>query len=282
MMKVNLNNRLVCMSAILIASSAIVPNMFAVRPDVPEYAPEEKTVRLQPEPFTKINLSGVANITFEMGSSYSLVMEGETRLVENLSVESTDGTLYIKKIKNSSHNNNNNERAVEIRITAPYLEEYACQGVGNLELSGTQTDTDLALRISGVSNVNLKNFETRNLKVRCSGVGNVKWDRLKCKALDFQKSGVSNVNGKKLNCTSFVLNNSGVGDAHIDGIRCDFIECNKSGVGSIKLKDINCDELVVKNSGHGKVTLAGKTNTFKNDKNHRKRVDSSSLRIRNR
>lgn len=232
---------------------------------------------IQPGLFTKIHSDCVINVSFEPGASYSLVMEGEKKWVRNISVKTENGTLYFKRIKEKR---GEDEEAVEVRITAPRLESFFSQGVGNLGLKGQMEETDLRIRIQGVSNVELKDFKVRNFEVNCSGVGNVNWDRLQCNDFRVEKSGVSNLRGNRLDCVSFYLSSSGVGDADIEQIHAQRLECFKSGIGTVRLKKIDCDVLSVTNSGLGKVVVGGKTNTAILEDKRKEGIDSKALRIK--
>lgn len=127
-----------------------------------------KTLNLPP--FSKIENTGVANFYVTIGDPQAVVLKAQQNIIDVMTYEVINGTLFVGIEKNTSI-----ENAEEIRfeITINEISDIKLVGVGNFELSGDFQD-ELSISLTGVGNVEAYGLEVGNCMIVSTGVGDCK------------------------------------------------------------------------------------------------------------
>jgi hypothetical protein len=121
-------------------------------------------------PFNKIENTGVANFYISLGDPQSVLLKAQQNIIDIMSYEVINGTLFVGIQKNTSIQN-----AEEIRfeITVNEMNDFKLVGVGDLELSGDFQD-ELSISFTGVGNVEAYDLEVGICTIVSTGVGDCK------------------------------------------------------------------------------------------------------------
>lgn len=181
------------------------------------------------QPYTSIQMDGVASVRFTQGNNYSLRIEGDEELVKSLITQVEDKTLIIdnEKIKWRKNRNNGN---VTVFVTAPMLEKVSFDGVGSFKCPQKLVVEDFCIEKDGVGAMEINDLHCRDLEVEMDGVGSIDL-HTECHDMDAQIDGVG---GSKLTCKAnhISIQKDGVGGAEIN-VDCQMLEADIDGVGGI-------------------------------------------------
>jgi len=157
--------------------------------------------------FDAIDISGVYDVEVEVGSEFSIRLEGPQREMDHVRVELDGNSLELAQKKAKWRWKN--RKGVDAFITLPALNE---------------------LDVSGVSDVNVKGVSSENFKLNVSGVADINVEG-RCNYIEARISGVSDVDARALECQDAEVKMSGVGDLEI--YTSASIDANVSGVGDV-------------------------------------------------
>jgi hypothetical protein len=183
--------------------------------------------------FTSISFGIPGTLYVEVGSKFSVVLEGDRSVLDNIITDVSGRRLVIKK---ENWRNFSNEKNVVVRITLPELEGLGVSGSGKAELVGPVNADNLNLSVSGSGNLYAKSIEADRLNCSISGSGNV------------VISGRGSVDNGEITI-------SGSGNFTGEQLEIDHLEVRVSGSGSC-----NCragDSLTASVSGSGNITYLG-------------------------
>jgi len=161
--------------------------------------------------FDEISITGVYNLDVEVGETYSIVLSGSEKEMNNVKVTRDGDTLELgrkkkdKKIKGKSNN------GVSAIITLPALNALEIIGVGSGEINGVDSE-NFNLDISGVGELSI------------SG---------KCGALEANIAGVGEINTKKLKCKTADISLAGVGE--MTAYASETVDVSAAGIGGVKV-----------------------------------------------
>jgi len=203
-----------------------------------------------PSPFTKINVSGSYSIILEPASHYSVVLEGDENILQQIEKSITDNTLHINTDQNNSVNIQSKNEII-IKISAPSFQYINANGFGTLSSINPISSNDLLeITNSGASMVTLV-VNANELTLNNSGVGNMQIEG-KANVLKVAQSGAGNMDLSKLISAKCDIEVSGVGHAAIHVT--EELKASISGVGNINVSGnpkVKSDNI----SGIGKVTF---------------------------
>ena len=125
-----------------------------------------KTLTL--DEFSKIENTGVADISVTIGNPQSVVLKAQQNIIDVITIGVVSDELKI-----GLENGVSIERAEEIRfdITIPEISSIILTGVGDYVLSGDYQE-ELAISITGVGDVKAFDLEVGTCNISITGVGN--------------------------------------------------------------------------------------------------------------
>jgi hypothetical protein len=176
-----------------------------------DYGPTVKMKRAA-MPFCEVEQDGVANIIFQQGNEYSVVVEGPEKLVNRIEIEFSDSVLSIDT-EDISNNRRNNNNKINVYLISPDLTRVELDGVGSFRTKG--------------------NIDTDQLRISNDGVGLVDIGPLICDYLYVENDGVGKVKLFNVTTQKAIINMDGVGKATAHFTACDVAELNLEGTGKI-------------------------------------------------
>jgi hypothetical protein len=183
--------------------------------------------------FTSISFGIPGHIYVETGSKFSVVLEGDESVLENIITEVSGRRLVIKKENWRSFNN---EKNVVVRVTLPELEGLSVSGSGKAELVSPVSADNLSLSVSGSGNLHAGSIEADRVNFAISGSGNI-------------------VISGKGSSDNGEITISGSGNFTGDQLEIDHLEVRVSGSGNCSCRA--GDSLTASVSGSGNVTYLG-------------------------
>jgi hypothetical protein len=197
--------------------------------------------------FSSISFGIPGSLFVEIGSNFSVVLEGDRSVLENIITEVSGNRLVIKK---ENWRSISNEKNVVVRITLPELEGLGVSGSGKAQLRGSVASDNLSLNVSGSGNLHAENIEADRFECSISGSGNIVISgKGSADNGEITVSGSGSYTGDQLEIDHLEVRISGSGNC-----RCragDSLKASVSGSGSVSyLGDPKIDARV---SGSGKV-----------------------------
>jgi hypothetical protein len=176
--------------------------------------------------FDRVSLSGIGDVTLVQGSQESLEIEAEDNLVENITTEVRDGTLYI----NFEEKTIIPTKAVKFHLNMIDIRGIETKGVSNLESSQIQTDI-LDISISGTGNINIDDLTADSLTINVSGAGSFTAAG-QVQEQEVTMSGAGNYNGEDLQSSTANVTITGLGQVSIWAT--DNLDVTISGTGGVE------------------------------------------------
>lgn len=180
--------------------------------------------------FNKLNISSAFNVEINQGSSHSVRVEADSKIIDDISTKTSGDELVIRLLKNYKSKDLD---GLKIYITVVDLNKISLSGAVNIKSEGEISTNDLNINTSGACNVNLM-IKTTNIDVVCSGASDLTLSGT-ADYLNFQTSGAT-----KANCYNLEAN---------------IVKIGSSGASDLKCKVI--DKLKVKASGASKINYKG-------------------------
>lgn len=134
--------------------------------------------------FTKIDGSGALNIEVVIQKEFSVEVEADDNLLQNIKTEVRGNTLKIYSEGRISRSN-----PVNVRIGMPVVEGAEISGASKASLSDVSGD-NVVLEVSGASKI-VVNGEVKNLKVQSNGASSIDAENLKAENADVDVNGAS-------------------------------------------------------------------------------------------
>ncbi|MEL6112298.1 MAG: head GIN domain-containing protein [Pseudomonadota bacterium] len=156
--------------------------------------------------FTRIEVSGVYDLSVNHGSDHSVILSGREKAIAHARVVIRDDTLFLGHQKGRHFRN---KKSVDAVITLPQLRE---------------------ITVSGVVDGSIRDVDTDDFTIRVSGVGDLRVDG-KCKQLRADLSGVGDLDARDLKCDAVKVTVSGVGDARVYAEN--ELDAHVSGIGDL-------------------------------------------------
>jgi len=145
--------------------------------------------------FEGINFEGVGKLKFTQGDSCSVEISGNDWLKRHTLISTTDGVLNIELDDQARDNQNN--KGLKIKVTAPCLTQLHVQGVGSVEVEG-----DLVQELP--------------LDVKMQGVGAVEIDKVKCPRVSAEQEGIGKTE-IDVETDSLIVKIEGIGKMEVSG-----------------------------------------------------------------
>lgn len=180
--------------------------------------------------FNKLNICSAFNVEIKQGSSHSVRVEAESKIIDDISTKTSGDELVIRLLKNYKTKDLD---GLKIYITVVDLNKISLSGAVNIKSEGEISTNDLNINTSGACNINLM-IKSKNIDVVCSGASDLTLSGT-ADYLNFQTSGAT-----KANCYDLEAN---------------IVKIGSSGASDLKCKVI--DKLKVKASGASKINYKG-------------------------
>lgn len=210
---------------------------------------------LQPKAFKAIDVSVVADVYYTQNSGdkhdvkldFSAIRDDDTRelMKEKVKVVYRDGGVEIGVTGNVRSAKGMDEgKRLKVYITSPDLVKVDMEGVGSFH-AGTINSDQLEMDNEGVGSMYVKEVLANKLKVTNEGVGSVTID--------------------KVTGDDFSIDNEGVGKVNVGFYKGGKLDIDNEGVGKVSAK-VDCKSIKASLEGVGGITLSGKTQFYKKEK----------------
>jgi hypothetical protein len=119
--------------------------------------------------FTKVNFGVSGNLYINIGPEFKVVLEGESKYIDEIITEVSGGKLVIKR---ENWKFNMNEK-VNAYVTMPELKGLGVSGSGKAEIKDAVKTSDLNLSVSGSGKLYATDITVTNLDCSISGSGDI-------------------------------------------------------------------------------------------------------------
>jgi hypothetical protein len=205
---------------------------------------QEKETR-KVDNFSGISLGVAGELYLTQGQGYSVVLEGDRDLLEDIETFERNGVLVIRKDNWMSSTN----KRVKVYVTMPEVESLNVSGSGHIIAQGAVKSDEMELNVSGSGKLILENLTAEELDCSISGSGNISLEGMGAKECDLSISGSGRYDGTGLEVGEMVVSISGSGNCRCNVVKD--LEARVSGSGDVYYTgNPNIDARV---SGSGKV-----------------------------
>lgn len=210
---------------------------------------------LQPKAFKAIDVNVVADVYYTQNDGdkhdvkldFSAIQSDRDRelLKEKVKVVYCDGGVEIGLTDNVKNMKGMAEgKRLKIYITSPDLVKVDMEGVGSFNGGDINSD-QLELDNEGVGSMHFKSILANKINITNEGVGSVTVD--------------------KVTGDDFSIDNEGVGKVNIGFFKGGKLDIDNEGVGKVSAK-VDCLSVKAALEGVGGITLSGKTQFYKKEK----------------
>ncbi|MDR1860087.1 MAG: DUF2807 domain-containing protein [Bacteroidales bacterium] len=239
-----MNRRIISNVAYIIAGLAICVG--AGRTLTPDIVVQQVAV----EPFSKIDINGIANVFLTQGDMEAVKVEADERLLPDLTIKN-DGETLIIRLK-SRVKTNRITRKPNIYITLRNIRELTKDGVGALKTQSQLRLNDVKISFAGVGAADLE-LSARYLIVAGNGVGNLSLTT-DCDLLSVDHIGVGSLTLTG-HANELQIAKNGTGSLNARTLIAQIADVKNNGVGSVAV--VAQQKLVIKNTGIGSVYYSG-------------------------
>lgn len=177
--------------------------------------------------FSKIDFSGIGELTITLGDEAALSIEAEENLLPYIETYNRGKTLVIE-IKDGV--NIQPTEPVRFAITAVSLDSIDVSGVGDVNLPELETDS-FDITISGVGDVKVSSLTAERLNADMSGLGDLTIQGGKVDSQQVDISGGGKYTASNLDSAEAKITVSGVGSATVRA--SDTLDVTISGSGNV-------------------------------------------------
>lgn len=187
--------------------------------------------------FSTLRVSGSSLIYFTQGPADSVVIEADSKILDDeISVEQ-DGAKLIIKSQSERSNFNSTSPKVVIYVSTPNIERFDVSGANSIKMQDSVKVQNLAINISGAGDVKARYLAVSNeCSLEISGAGEADFKNVVCDVFDVRMSGAGNLDAKVTKASNVKIRVSGAGDADLDLDDCGDIRCDVSGAADIDLE----------------------------------------------
>ena len=198
----------------------------------------------------KVLLDGVIDLKVKQGATASLVVSGDKRYLQKITVVQSGDTLRIGTELRGVHLHSPNLRA---ELTLPNLRELVSSGVGSADVSGFNGD-EVRLALEGAGSVHV-NSRYRNVNAKLTGVGSMNLSATDADSvgLDLRGAGQIVISGQSKSLNAKL---GGIGSLDAQQLRADSVDVDLSGLGGATVYAKTSANMRL--SGLGSATVYGK------------------------
>ena len=207
------------------------------------------TKEIRTADFTKIQLTGSADVTYEQRKGNPLVeVYTSDNVLEALDIDVKGNTLRIefKKGYKISYNE------LKIKIQASNIEGVSITGSGDVELKPGIKTSRMLLTIAGSGDIDVTDLTATDLEITIAGSGDVEGNLVKCSALKSSIAGSGDIDLKNLAAGSVQASIAGSGEMELKGT-ADTASYSIAGSGDIKARDMVVKHVEASTTGSGDI-----------------------------
>lgn len=205
----------------------------------------QEKLTLKVDNFTGISFGVQGELILTQGAGFSVTLEGDRDLLNNIETYVTNGRLVIKK---DSWRDNMNKK-VTVWVTMPDITSLSVSGSGNLRASGSVKCDELHLSVSGSGKINLENLVAKELESGISGSGSISVSGRGAEICDISISGSGHFSAEEFEVGEMEISVSGSGSCRVNVVKS--LEASISGSGNIYYRgDPRIDS---RSSGSGRI-----------------------------
>jgi hypothetical protein len=119
--------------------------------------------------FTGVSFGMAGNLVIKLGSSYNVVLEGDSKYIRDIETTIRNGRLVIRR---DNFGMFNNER-VNVYITMPEVKSLGLSGSGKATVEGTLKTDILDLSVSGSGKISVPEVVVNEMNCSISGSGDI-------------------------------------------------------------------------------------------------------------
>lgn len=120
--------------------------------------------------FTRVSFGVAGNLLIKIGPEFSLVLEGDRKIIDEIETEVSGGKLTIKK---ENWRMSFNEEKITVNLTMPEIEALSVSGSGKAQILDRVESDNLDLSVSGSGKLMTSDLEVDNLDCGISGSGDI-------------------------------------------------------------------------------------------------------------
>jgi hypothetical protein len=157
--------------------------------------------------FTGVSFGLAGNLVIKLGSSFQVVLEGDTRYIRDIETIVRNGRLVIRR---DNFGLFNNER-VNVYITMPEIKSLGLSGSGRAAIEGTVKTDVLDLSVSGSGKISIPEVILNEMNCSISGSGDIYLESGEVMKAELSISGSGSYAGEKVVIKDFQAGISGSG-----------------------------------------------------------------------
>jgi phage shock protein PspC (stress-responsive transcriptional regulator) len=177
------------------------------------------------------NLVATLQIEQNKSDSVSLLINGDSNLIDKVKYEIKDGRLYLSNDNAYRFHSNNN---LIIRLQLPVLNGVRTKAVGNVSINNAFTGDAFEIKLEGAGKFRADSLYVQSLDVRSEGIGSIELTGKANKA-KFSVEGAGQINALELLSDSVFAQVDGIGSIKCNPV--DYLKGNLNGVGKISYKE---------------------------------------------
>lgn len=207
------------------------------------------TKEIRTADFTKIQLTGSADVTYEQRQGQPRVeVYTSDNVLEALDIDVKGNTLRIefKKGYKISYNE------LKIKIQSSNIEGVSITGSGDVELKPGIKTSRMLLTIAGSGDIDVTDLTATDLEITIAGSGDVEGNLVKCSALKSSIAGSGDIDLKNLAAGSVQASIAGSGEMELKGT-ADTASYSIAGSGDIKARDMVVKHVEASTTGSGDI-----------------------------
>ena len=185
--------------------------------------------------FNRIRIQAPCSLTYEMGDTIKVVVDGDSDFVNNISLENNDGCLVVKKKRDITFQ----DERCDIYVVSPSLQSIDLLGAGSVDLKGDIKANAFSINMEGAGSVKSERIISQTLSVNIKGAGSVNLDDVTSEDIKMEMKGVGSLFANFTSSGALDCSLDGVGSVNLQG-KVKTFRHKESGVGSI-----NADKLKV-------------------------------------
>ncbi|WP_208277740.1 GIN domain-containing protein [Massilia oculi] len=202
----------------------------------------------------RVKLEGVGDLKIRQGTTPSLILTGDARLLSRTTTSQRGDTLQIETEGRNSGFSFGRSSGLQAELVLPNLRAVSSESVGATTVSGFAGET-LDINLDGAGSMYVSSSEYRTIKASLGGVGNLKIQGVDSETVDLSLGGAGYVtlSGRSKNLRAEL---GGLGGLDAQACTVEAVTLDLSGLGNATVNARSSANLSL--SGMGSVTVFGK------------------------
>lgn len=202
----------------------------------------------------RVKLEGVGDLRIRQGTTPSLILTGDARLLSRTTTSQRGDILQIETEGRNSGFSFGRSSSLQAELVLPNLRAVSSESVGATTVSGFAGET-LEINLDGAGSMYVSSSAYRTIKASLGGVGNLKIQGVDSETVDLSLGGAGYVtlSGRSKNLRAEL---GGLGGLDAQACTVDAVTLDLSGLGNATVNARSSANLSL--SGMGSVTVFGK------------------------